>query len=98
MPSARSYLAPCLQLVGGVAALTAFAFAPPEHGNLLFVPLTARAMPVQAARADGSALLARGPLGSVVVRASRPRDLLALLRNGILVTAAPAALCGALPA
>jgi len=90
----RHYLAPCLQLAGGVLALVALAMAPPERGDLLFVPLTAAAAPVQAARADGSALLGRGPLGSIVVRATRSRDLLALLRGGILVTAAPAVLCG----
>ncbi|NTS64800.1 hypothetical protein HRV97_06470 [Sphingomonas sp. HHU CXW] len=88
------YLAPFVQLAGGVVALVAFAVAPPERGDLLYVPLTAAAAPAQAARADGSALLGRGPFGSVVVRASAPHDLLALLRAGILVTAAPAALCG----
>jgi len=94
MSRTRRYFAPLLQLAGGVVALVAFAVAPSEHGDLLFVPLTAAAAPVQAARADGSALLGRGPFGSVVVRARAPHDLLALLRAGILVIAAPAAWCG----
>lgn len=95
MVRARSYAAPMIQLAGALVALTAFAFAPPRRGDLLFIPLTTAAAPVQAARADGSALLGRGPFGSVVVRAMRTRNPLALLRAGILVTAAPAALCGA---
>lgn len=95
MASAFSYISPLAQIVGGAAALLAFAFAPPDRGNLLFVPLTRDARPAQAALADGFALLARGPIGSVVVRGDHPRDMGALLRAGILVTAAPSALCGA---
>lgn len=94
MSTAFSYISPLVQIVGGAAALVAFAFAPPERGNLLYVPLTRDARPAQAAIEEGAALLARGPMGSVVVRGDRPRDAGALLRAGILVTAAPAALCG----
>lgn len=94
----RSSLAPLVQIAGGVVALTTFAAAPPDRGDMLFVPLTAAATPVQAARADGSTLLGRGPFGSVVVRGTRSRDLFALFKAGILVTAAPAALCGAVRA
>ncbi|SEK97848.1 hypothetical protein SAMN05216382_1232 [Sphingomonas palmae] len=95
MATAVSYISPLVQIIGGAAALIAFAFAPPERGNLLFVPLTRDARPAQAALADGFALLARGPIGSVVVRGDGARDTVALLRAGILVTAAPSALCGA---
>ncbi|WP_219767062.1 hypothetical protein [Sphingomonas citricola] len=90
-----SYTLPLVQIVGGLAALIVFAFAPPERGNLLYLPLTPRAQPAQAALGDGFALLARGPLGSVVVRATHARDAARLLRAGILVVAAPSALCGA---
>lgn len=95
MPSALPYTLPLLQLAGGVAALFALAFAPPDRGNLLYVPLTRHAQPVQAAISGGFALLGRGPLGSVVVRGDHPHDAAALLRAGILVTAAPSVLCGA---
>ena len=95
MSPAVSYIMPVAQVVSGIVALTALAFAPPERGNLLYLPLTLGARPAQAALGDGFALLARGPLGSVVVRATHDRDTAALLREGILVTAAPSALCGA---
>jgi hypothetical protein len=95
MLPAISYILPAAQILSGMVALTALAFAPPERGNLLYMPLTPAARPAQAALGDGFALLARGPLGSVVVRATHDRDTAALLRRGILVTAAPSALCGA---
>jgi hypothetical protein len=90
-----AYMMPIVQIAGGLAALTAVAFAPPEHGDLLYLPLTARAAPVQAALADGSALLGRGPLGSVVVRSAHAPGVWSMLSAGILVVAAPTTLCGA---
>lgn len=89
-----------VQLGLALAALCAFAFAPPAQGRMLLVPLTAAAADSAAAsaRASGALLLGRGPLpGSLVVMGVRD-DFGALpLAGGILIMSAPVLLCGAQP-
>jgi hypothetical protein len=83
------------QLTLAMAALLLVAFAPPAHGRMLLVPINGE--PIQAAMIEGrhATPLKPGPLdGSWVVEGQR--DSLAGLfsSQGIIVLAAPEALCG----
>ena len=91
-PHNRALIA--VQLGLGVLALLAVAFAPPAQGRMLLVPLNG--VPVSVATVNGlrATPLLAGPLpGSLVVDGDRGR-LSALWSQGVLVLAAPEALCG----
>jgi len=80
-----------------LASLVGFAFAPPDHGRMLLLPLTdAAAAEVPSMALDRHALLvAPGPIrGSLVVIAERGGLERAALAKGILVLSAPSLLCG----
>ena len=81
------------QLALAMLALLAVAFAPPAQGRMLLVPLDG--VPVSRAAIEGAAAtpLRAGPLpGSWVVDGNRAR-LSSLWARGVVVMAAPAALC-----
>lgn len=82
------------QLMLGLLALLAVAFAPPAHGRMMLVPLDGEPVSrVTVAGLQATPLLS-GPLpGSMVVEGDRGL-LSELWSQGILVVAAPDALCG----
>lgn len=83
-----------VQLMLGTLALLAVAFAPPAQGRMLLVPLDGE--PVRVAALGGMSVtpLLAGPLpGSVVVEGERG-PMLAWWSQGVLVLAAPEAICG----
>ena len=84
------------QLVLAAAALCTLAFAPPERGQMMLVPLDGHPI--------SSSLLKQLPLvpdrpgptpGSLLVFGSSEGQFLRLLRQGVLVLSAPRAMCGA---
>lgn len=82
------------QLMLGLLAFLAVAFAPPAYGRMLLVPLDG--VPVSRVTVTGlhATPLIAGPLpGSMVVEGDRGL-LSGLWSQGILVVAAPGALCG----
>lgn len=82
------------QLMLGICALLAVAFTPPPYGRMLLVPLDGE--PVSKAKVAGlkaTPLLTGRLPGSLVVEGDRGR-LSALWSQGVLVLAAPDALCG----
>jgi hypothetical protein len=82
------------QLTLGALALLAVAFAPPAQGRMLLVPLDGE--PVRVAALGGMRVtpLLAGPLpGSLVVEGERG-PMSALWSQGVLVLAAPEAICG----
>jgi hypothetical protein len=85
------------QILGILLALSALAFYPPAAGKMLLIPLTdtaaARIAPL--ALAGGAALIASGPVhGSLIVSGERGRISSAFANTGILILAAPPAVCG----
>jgi hypothetical protein len=83
-----------VQLGLGALALLAVAFAPPAQGRMLLVPLTGAPVSVATVNSLRATPLLAGPLpGSLVVEGDRGR-LSALWSQGVLVLAAPAAICG----
>ena len=77
----------------GVLALLLVAFAPPEQGRMLIVPIDGHAIAGSAIRQLHATALAEGPLpGSWIVDGDR-RFLTGLWSDGILVLAAPEAIC-----
>jgi hypothetical protein len=86
-----------LQIAVVVATFGLIAFAPPDEGTMLLVPIGAhaRAMLVPVALEQGASLVARGPLpASVIVYGVRSRLLLPLARQGVFAVAAGPAGCG----
>jgi hypothetical protein len=84
----------CIAMLG----LLLLAFAPPAHGKMILVPLTAGAASGMAATAlsSGSLLVASGPIpGSLIVVGNRAALANPMFRQGVLVLAAPPAGCGA---
>jgi len=82
------------QLLLGLAALLAVAFAPPAQGRMLLVPLNGEPVAVATINRLRATPLLAGPLpGSVVVEGDR-MSLSALWSKGVLVLAAPEAVCG----
>ena len=83
------------QGVLAAVALSALAFVPPPHGRTLLVPLSAdQISPVILDRLMLTPM-ARGPLPGSLLVEGKGRDLAgALLNQGILMLAAPAAICG----
>lgn len=84
------------QLLLGLAALTALAFAPPDRGEMMLIPLDGH--PVSPLLLKQLPLVAErpGPLpGSLLVFGSSEGQFVGLLRRGVLVLSAPQPLCGA---
>ena len=82
-----------VQVALAVLALLVVAFTPPPHGRMLLVPLDGKQVSEAAIAAMRATPVARGPLpGSRVVEGERQR-LSGLWPRGVLVLAAPSALC-----
>ena len=82
------------QMTLGVMALMLVAFAPPAQGRMLIVPLDGEPIAGTAIRQLHATPLAAGPLpGSWIVDGKR-RSLSGLWSEGIIVLAAPEAICG----
>jgi len=91
-PRTRGLMA--VQLGLGALALLAVAFAPPAQGRMLLVPLNGTPVSVATVNSLRATPLLAGPLpGSLVVEGDRG-PLSALWSQGVLVLAAPAAICG----
>ncbi len=81
------------QVAIAVPALLLVAFAPPAQGRMLLVPLNGEPVAKTTIRDLQATLLVTGPLpGSQVVDGER-RHLAGLWSNGVMVLAAPAAVC-----
>lgn len=78
------------------AGLSTLAFAPPESGRMLLVPLgSGDGAAVRLALDHGAALVGRGPWpGSIVVDARRADIVASAWTRRVLVVAAPPAGCG----
>lgn len=82
------------QLTLGVMTLMAVALTPPHQGRMLIVPLDGQPIAGSAFHRLHTAPLAAGPLpGSWIVDGKR-RHLAGLWSKGIVVLAAPDAVCG----
>lgn len=93
----RPAFGPALQLAV-VAGATLTLVAPPSEGAVLLVPIRAEASGrvLSIAIDHGALLVGRGPFpGSIVVAGRRTAMLSPMLREGVLVFAAPPAGCGA---
>ena len=82
------------QLTLAIAALLLVAFTPPVQGRMLLIPLDGQPIPEATVRGWQALPLKPGPLqGSWVIEGER-RSLAGLLfSKGIVVFAAPAAIC-----
>jgi hypothetical protein len=81
------------QLTLAISAMLLVAFAPPAQGRMLLVPLDGQPVSVATLRELSATPLANGPLpGSAVIEGER-RLLSGLWSSGIMVLAAPAAIC-----
>jgi hypothetical protein len=81
------------QLTLAIAAMLLVAFAPPAQGRMLLVPLDGVPLSETSIRGLQATPLAAGPLpGSRVVEGERWR-LSGLWSDGVMVLAAPAAIC-----
>ena len=81
------------QLALAASAMVLIAFAPPEQGRMLLVPMDGDVMSEAMIRNLNATPLGAGPLqGSWIVDGDR-RSLAPLLSKGVLVLAAPAAAC-----
>ena len=82
------------QLALGLTALMLVAFAPPAQGRMLLVPLDGEPIAMPTIEAAHALALRPGPIeGSWVVDGQRAA-LASLLSEGIIVLAAPDAICG----
>jgi hypothetical protein len=82
------------QVTLGVMALMLVAFAPPAQGRMLIVPLDGQLISGSAIHQLHATPLAAGPFpGSWIVDGER-RELAGLWSEGIVVLAAPEAICG----
>ncbi len=76
-------------------ALCALAFAPPVHGQTLLIPIDGTPIPTSTLEALLLTPLNNGPVaGSLVVEGKGREHAAGLLGQGIIMLAAPAALCG----
>jgi len=81
------------QMALAILALVLIAFAPPAYGRMLLVPLDGQPVSSMAIRDLRATPLVAGPLpGSWVVEGDR-RLLSGLWSKGVMVLAAPAAVC-----
>jgi len=82
------------QLTLGVSALLLVAFAPPAQGRMLLVPLDGEPIAMATIESAHALALKPGPVrGSWVVDGQRAA-LAGLMSEGIVVLAAPDAICG----
>jgi hypothetical protein len=92
----RKQAALAAQLALAAAVLGVLAFAPPDRGEMLLIPLDGS--PVSSALLTPLPLVAErpGPLpGSLLVFGSSEGLFFQLLRQGVLILSAPRPLCGA---
>lgn len=83
------------QLMLAMSALLLVAFAPPAQGRMLLVPLDGEPISKSAVESRHATLLKPGPLeGSWVVEGQRVALAGLLSSEGIIVLAAPDAICG----
>ena len=83
------------QLALGTVALLLVAFTPPAEGRMLLVPLDGEPIPETLVEGHHANPLKPGPLrGSWVVEGRRSALAGLLSSDGIIVLAAPEALCG----
>lgn len=94
-----SFFAPVVaQALIGVAALAAFTAAPPVEGKMLLVSLSGETeAEITGWTIDhGLRIVGRGPIAGSLVVAGRSREIMgAAFTHGKILTAAPAAGCGA---
>ena len=82
-----------LMLAGSVLLIAAF--APPPHGRLLLLPLSGSHVDAGLLTRVGLAHVKAGPLpGSVIADGPGVQLAPTLLQQGVLMVAAPAAICG----
>lgn len=92
---ARTGVGAAVQLLLTFSVLLVAAFAPPPHGRLLLLPIADAQVDAGLLARVGLAHVRAGPVrGSVI--ADGPGTALAplLLQQGVLMFAAPAAICG----
>ena len=86
--------AAAVQMALAAAGLMALAFAPPAHGRTLLVPISGGQIAPKMLDRLMLTPIARGPVsGSLVVEGIGRAHAGILLDNGIIMLAAPAALC-----
>lgn len=93
--NARTGIGIAVQLLLTGSVLLVAAFAPPPHGRLLLLPISGAQVDARFLAEVGLAHVRVGPVrGSVI--ADGPGTALAplLLQQGVLMVAAPAAICG----
>lgn len=86
-----------IQLLAIVGAVGTMAAAPPAHGRMMLVPLSAGAAHGMVAMAvdRGAALIGPGSLpGSLVIEGQRAALFQVLIQHGVALVAAPATGCG----
>ena len=83
------------QLTLGMSALLLAAFAPPAQGRMLLVPIDGEPISEAAVKTYRVTALKPGPIGGSWIIEGRRDDLAGLFSSeGIIVLAAPAAICG----
>jgi hypothetical protein len=95
-PSALWNVATVAQLMLAAAVLIILAFAPPDRGEMLLIPLSGQ--PLSHPQFAQLPMVAErpGPLpGSLLVFGSSEGQFWPLLRRGVLILSAPRPLCGA---
>lgn len=86
-----------IHVIGVIVMLGSLTFAPPVKGAYLMLALHSDTQTARIAIDHGALLLGRGPVpGSLIVLGERSRLRAPAWRAGILLLAAPAALCGKL--
>ncbi|KQN25872.1 hypothetical protein ASE86_06670 [Sphingomonas sp. Leaf33] len=85
------------QLIAVALVIVAIALWPPQRGAMLMIPLTGHAADaINVALTGRAGVLAAGPFpGSMIVMGDRTALGRAALHRGILLLAAPGALCNA---
>ena len=83
------------QLILAAAAMGVLAFAPPERGQMILVPLDGN--PISSSLLEQLPLVPERPgptPGSLLVFGSSEGQFVPLLERGVLILSAPRALCG----
>lgn len=84
------------QVALAAALLCMLAFAPPDRGQMMLIPLDGNPMSPTLLKQLPVAAVGPGPLpGSLIVFGSSEGQFLPLLEEGVLILSAPQALCGA---
>jgi len=84
------------QLAAAALGMAAMPLVPPERGTMLLIPVKGHAADaMNLAVSGGAAVLGQGPLpGSLLIRGERARIGGRAWRGGMVLLAAPTALCG----